>query len=210
MKGFLKRDCCLILPNLRFYLVFLAIICAASLFADGVVSMLALYLTIFGLSGVLGVFSYDEANGWGAYAAAVPNGRRAMVDARYLFATSLALLLTLATVLVSLVGSGGLGLWSVGFYGGSILLSLSVLMPLTYYFGGIKARVITLVVVMGIAGGISAGIISGGQADLAMGRLRGDVRSFFTALSLGLLLLGLGLMAASWRISRRIMAKREL
>ena len=59
-------------------------------------------------------------------------------------------------------------------------------------------------------GGLSAGVLDSARKDLAQGFLREDVKGFFSAAALVLPLLGLGALALSWRLSRRIMQKKEL
>ena len=67
MKGFLKRDFYLILPNLRFYLIFMLFLMALSVFqVANLASFLGFYLAIFAASSVLSLFSYDEMNHWQA------------------------------------------------------------------------------------------------------------------------------------------------
>ena len=57
---------------------------------------------------------------------------------------------------------------------------------------------------------VSAGVLDSARKDLAQGFLREDVKGFFSAAALVLPLLGLGALALSRRVSRRIMQKKEL
>ena len=90
MTGFLKRDFYLISGTLRFYILLIGLLALFATFSDFNISFLSLYMVIFAMSGMMGLFSYDDMNRWQAYGAAVPAGRRAMVDARCLLAVLLA------------------------------------------------------------------------------------------------------------------------
>lgn len=209
MKGFLRREWYLVLPNLRFYVIIMAVIFAGSFFAETLGSMFALYAVIFGMSGILGLFTYDEANHWQAYGAAAPGGRRAMVDARYAFALGNVLAVMAAIGLWTWAGGKGLVLWSMGMYGGVTLLTLALVIPLTYRFGGFKARIVTMILMVGLMGGMVGGILFSAREDLAMGRPRGDVEGFFSAASLAATALGLAALAVSRGVSLHIMDKKE-
>ena len=96
MRGLLKRDWYLLRPNAFFYGGFLAFFLVVCFFSQKAASFFPVYLLAFGNSSVLALFTYDETNGWRAYAAALPGGRRTMVDARYV--TGLAIALVTAVV----------------------------------------------------------------------------------------------------------------
>ena len=215
MKGFWKRDHYLLLPSLRFCGVFFAGLLLLVRLAPrtGPLNFAVLFLLLFGLNALRSLFIYDEMNGWRSYAAAVPGGRRSMVDARSLFALGEAGLLMGAVLLVSALRGESLPLWSAGFYGGALLLTLAATLPVYYRCGGIKGRLVSVflnILLLGVLGGLFAGMLDNAREDLAQGLLRQDVRGFFTAAALLLPLLGLGALALSWRLSRRIMQKKEL
>ncbi len=203
MKGFLKRDLCLISGNFRFYICFIAAIGILTAFTEMNLGFLSFYVVIFAMSTVTGLFSYDEFNHWTAYAAAVPGGRKKMVDARYLL-----LLLTVAVVLVLqlLVGLLGRekGMWTMAaLYGGIFLIYAAVTMPINYHFGGTKARMAMVVVVAVLA------------AVLAMAGTSMSLMSSFGRVSLpteilALPAIGAGALLVSYRVSLGIMSKKEL
>lgn len=64
-------------------------------------------------------------------------------------------------------------------------------------------------VMLGLLGGLFSGVLQEAREDLAQGALRADVGDFFSALAWTLPLLSLGTLALSWRLSRRIMEKKE-
>lgn len=203
MKGFLKRDFALVSGNLRFYLFFIVIFGALVAFTDMNSGFLTLYMVIFAMSSVTGLFSYDEFNHWTAYAAAVPNGRRDMVKARYVMLLLLvAGQMGLQLLLGTLAGENGVA-QATALYSGMLLFYAAVSIPMSYYFGGTKARMVTVVVVALIAGAMA---------------IMGTILNISTAhgglfLPLGFLFLplaGLGALALSYRVSLGIMAKKEL
>ncbi len=215
MKGFWKRELYLLRPNLWFCGVFLGLLLLAARFAPltGPLDFAVLFLVLLGLNGIQSLFLCDEINAWQAYAAAIPGGRRAMVDARYLFALEEGLLLMGAILLISVLRRESLSLWSAGFYGATLFFTLAATLPAYYRRGGIRGKLVTVILtftLLGGMGGLSAGVLQNAREDLAQGLLWEDVKVFFSAAALILPLLGLGALALSWRLSRRIMQKKEL
>ncbi len=215
MKGFWKRELYLLRPNLWFCGVFLGLLLLAARFAPltGPLDFAVLFLVLLGLNGIQSLFLCDEINAWQAYAAAVPGGRRTMVDARYLFALEEGLLLMGAILLISVLRRESLSLWSAGFYGATLLVTLAVTLPIYYRWGGTRGKLVSVLftfTLLGVMGGLSTGVLDSAREDLAQGFLREDVKGFFSAAALVLPLLGLGALALSRRVSRRIMQKKEL
>ena len=62
MTGFLKRDYYLISGNLKFYAFFMALFAILVAFTDAKSSFLSVYVVIFAMSSVMGLFSYDDVN----------------------------------------------------------------------------------------------------------------------------------------------------
>lgn len=203
MNGFLKRDFYLISASIRIYLLFIAAFGILVLFTDMNSGFVMLYVAIFAMSSMTGLFNYDEFNHWTAYAATVPNGRRDMVKARYV----LLLLVTAGvTVIQFLVGTlareaGSLG--SAALYSGMILIYAAISMPVGYYFGGTRARMVTVVLVAFIAG---AAAIFGTFLNISTSFGKVSLPPEFLFLPI----LGLGLVAVSYRVSLGVMAKKEL
>lgn len=203
MNGFLRRDFALVSSSLRFYLLFIALFGAAAIFADMNSSFMMLYVAIFVMSSVTGLFSYDEFNHWTAYAAAVPDGRRDMVKARYVMLLLLAAgQVVLQLLLGTLAGENGV-VQATALYSGMLLFYAAVSIPLSYYFGGTKARMVTVVLVALIAGGMA---IVGTMLNLSTAHGGFALPSGFLFLPL----VGLGALALSYRVSLGVMAKKEL
>lgn len=203
MKGFLKRDFSLISGNIRWYLFFIVLLGVLAIFTDMNSGFVMLYATIFAMSSVTGLFNYDEFNHWTAYAAVVPNGRKDMVTARYV----LLLLVTAGVVLIQML-MGVLAretgsLEAAALYGGIILLYSAISMPVSYYFGGTKARVVTVVLIALLAAGVGIG-----SSLLNITSIHGGLR--LPPATLLLPVLGLAALAVSYRVSLGVMAKKEL
>lgn len=203
MNGFLKRDFYLISASIRIYLLFIAAFGLLVLFTDMNSGFMMLYVAIFAMSSVTGLFSYDEFNHWTAYAAAVPNGRRDMVKARYVVLLLIAAGVTAIQLLVGILAKEAGSLGTAALYSGMILIYSAISMPVSYYFGGTKARMVTVVLVAFIAG---AAAIFGTFLNVSthFGRVALPPEFLF------LPLVGLGLVAVSYRFSLGIMAKKEL
>lgn len=203
MTGFLKRDWYLLSTNLRFYLCFVLAFGIFAAFTDFAATFASLYLVLFAGTSVMSLFSYDEANHWEAYAAATPNGRGAMVDARYLLAMGLGAVVFLFQLILGVLSKDG-QLETALVYGGVFFLYSAVILPISYRFGGTKSRLIMIVVVAVFSALIalcatSLQIFSDGDPFAVLG--------FLPAF---LPLLGAAVLAVSHRISRAIMAKKEL
>ena len=202
MKGFFKRDLYLMLVGAKFYLAFILVLGVLLFINKTAMSFVSLYVMIFLASTLLSLFNYDEQNGWGAYAAAVPDGRRAQVDGRYL----VALVVTLAAValqgMVCLL-SGGEGWEMVLLYAGMLLVYIALLFPLAYRFGN-KSRLIMIILIAVVAGAIgvggSIGIMAGGPGAKAPS---------FTAVGAVLLAIGAVAVVVSHRVSVAIVKRLE-
>lgn len=216
MKGFLRRDLFLLRLGAWFYPVLMAVAFVVSMVfsKSGMANYTVYFLLVFGMESLYSLMTYDGMNGWLSYAAAIPEGRKSMVDARYLLALCVALVLAGLLGLYTLARGESLVLWTVGFYTGAFLLILSVTQPIGFRWGytgsGVRMAITMLTFVMlGVLGGLFSGVLQSAREDLAQGLLQGDVNGFFSALSLALPLLGLGALALSWRLSRHIMGKKE-
>lgn len=203
MKGFLKRDYYLLSGNLRFYVLFMAAFALLAVFTDFSISFFSLYVVIFGMSSILGLFSYDEFNHWTAYGAAVPAGRMAMVDARYLLTALIAVGMAAVQILLGLLGGEGNTTPTAAVYGGVFLLYAAIALPVSYYFGGTKGRTVMIVIIALLAGAVGVG-----GSILSISNVHGNLR--LPPLTLLLPLLGLAALALSRRVSLGIMERKEL
>lgn len=203
MTGFLKRDLSLQAVNAKFYLCFVLAFAGLAVFTDFAASFVSLYLVIFSGTSIMSLFSYDEANHWEAYAAAAPNGRRAMVDARYLLAAGIGVVVFLFQLVLGILDKSN-QLETALLYAGAFLLYAAVILPIAYRFGGTKSRIVMIVVVAAFSALIAIGATSLQVfAD-------GDPLAILGVLPLLALPLGTAALLISHRISCHIMANKEL
>lgn len=202
MLGFLKRDLFLQAANGRFYLCFILAFAGLAAFSDFSAAFASLYLVIFSGTSIMSLFSYDEANHWEAYAAAAPGGRRAMVDARYVLAAGIGGVVFLFQLLLGILDKSG-QLETALLYAGTFLLYASLILPISYRFGGTKSRMVMIVVV----GLFSAAIA---LAATSLHIFTEDPLALLGLLPYLALPLGAAALLVSHRVSRRIMAKKEL
>ena len=198
MTGFLKRDLYLSIPFFRLYGVFLVL----ALFLTARSGLLGrtylLYIMVLGTVGVQNLFNFDMINAWRSYAAAVPGGRRALVDAHYLTALGLAG----AQALIEFFIGWRLG-WTGLLHTGFFLLILALMLPAACRFGPRQASVAVLLV-LGLA--VIGAVAAVAWQDLALGC---DKSRLLAVLGYALPPAGLVLLALSWPLSRRIAAKRD-
>lgn len=202
MMGFLKRDLSLQMVNAKFYLCFILAFAALAAFSDFSAAFASLYLVILSGTSIMSLFNYDEANHWEAYAAAAPNGRRTMVDARYLLAVGIGVVVFLFQLVLGLDKSNQLE--TALLYAGAFLLYAAVILPIAYRFGGTKSRMVMIVVV-----GLFSAVIALTATSLHI-FTDGDPLAILGLLPLLALPLGAAALLISHRISRHIMAKKEL
>ncbi len=202
MKGFLRQDLYHLALNAKFSLVFLVGMGFLVAMTDMNAAFLHFYLVLFCASSLLSLFNYDVANHWQSYAAAVPGGRKAQVDGRYLLALLAWAVVTALVLALSFLpdpdGENGGWLAAVAM-GAILLLYVDLAFPLNYRFGP-RSRVV-FIVFIAIAAGLLGVVMAGGE-DFAI----------FTdpvAPTLILLAAGLVLMPVSYAISRVIVARRE-
>lgn len=215
MRGFLKRDFSLLLPNLKFYALIIAVFAVVGILSDSASSFASLYIVLFSSVSLMNLFNYDDLNRWQGYAAAAPGGRRAMVDARYVLSVLMGLVVFVLQLFLNLLSRANVILYDFLYdplyffqnallYGGLFFLYAAVVLPILFRFGGTKARV----VFVGAAALLGAVVAIAGTL-LALP----DVAAFLSALPSFLAALAplavLALFALSWLLSRHIMDKRE-
>ena len=203
MSGFLKRDLSLQAVNAKFYLCFVLAFAGLAVFTDFAASFASLYLVIFSGTSIMSIFSYDEANHWETYAAAAPNGRRAMVDARYLLAAGIGVVVFLFQLVLGILDKSN-QLETALLYAGAFLLYAAVILPIAYRFGGTRSRMVMIVVV-----GLFAAMFALAATSLHI-FTDGDPLALLGVLPLLALPLGAATLLISHRISRHIMAVKEL
>lgn len=204
MMGFLKRDLSLQAVNAKFYLCFVLAFAGLAAFSEFSAAFASLYLVILSGTSIMSIFSYDEANHWEAYAAAAPNGRKAMVDARYLLAVGIGAVVFLFQLLLGILDKSD-QLETALLYGGAFFFYAAVILPIAYRFGGTKSRIIMIVVVAAFSA-----LVAVGATSLQIFS-DGSPLSFLPVyLPVVFPLLGAAVLAISHRISRHIMDNKEL
>lgn len=199
MKGFLTQDLYLSRWNWLFLTGFMILFLLVSSSVQSMFQLWGIYGVIFSGSILMGCFYCDEENGWNGFAAAVPGGRKRMVDARYLMAALTAVWVCVFMVMGSVLIETRLTLGL--FYGGLTLAYLAVLFPICYRFGSAKTRIV-------LAGGITALCCAGGMI-LDMMEVRLWERQGLLWQDLGMVLLGVVLCLLSRKLSLHIVAKKE-
>ncbi len=205
MKGFFKRDLYLILPNVKFYVIFIAamgLLMARTGMGAGFIS---LYVAIFAASTLMGLFNYDLL-GWTGFAIATPEGRKRQVQGRYCLSTLVMLVSAAIIGGVFLLGGEKSTLLMTAILGAGMLLYVALLLPISYKFGN-RSRIV-MVAIIGITAGVFAAggsimTISGGSKAALLPQLGWAVPACGLAMALAALWV-------SYRISLGIMAKKEL
>ena len=171
MMGLVKKDFYLAAGLARSYLIVAAIFLVLSLAGIYEFSFLSSFMSLLCIMLPVNVFSYDEQAKWDKYAAALPGGRRAVVQARYVFTLIVSVG---AVVLGGAVGAAaclldpteGETLWEMVLStaaGGSVgILLNAVMLPLMFKFGVQKGRLYLALVLA-----ILFGAFLGGVAALA-------------------------------------------
>jgi len=207
MRGFIKRDFYLMRPTLKIYAGALLVLLAVGFFAkmESLLGFISMYVCIFTISACIGLFNYDEADHWQAYAAAMPNGRKAQVDGRY--AVAALLLAAVAVLELAVCLAARMSAANASVFLGIALFVESVAMPLSYRFGINKSRVF----IMAIAA-VSAILVSVGTIGmLSSGSLTGRAPAhWWTGVSLAVVAAGAAAFLISHRVSVAIMARKEL
>lgn len=159
MLGYIIKDFLLIKQNLRSLVILLSVFVFLQMSGD--VSM-TFVLPFMAVMLFITTFSYDEFNGWDAFAATLPGSRRLTVASKYV-----ATLLLIAVVFViTFILNIGIGLFKQGpdvnliiseligtFI--SVLLIMSLLYPVTYKYGIQKGRIFLFVFAFLFVGGMS-------------------------------------------------------
>lgn len=215
MRGFLERDLTLLLPSMKFYGVFIVVFAFIGLVSRSTSDFAGLYLLLFPTVGLMSLFSYDEMNRWQGYAAAAPNGRRAMVDARYLLTAGLSVVVFVLRFFLNLLDRSNAFAYAFFYpsnffiqnalvFLSALLLYGAVVLPLLFRFGAVKARFFVILV------GLLAGAVSIGGMVLSTTVGAEVLGALPTLLPTLLPLAAAGLFVLSWLLSRHIMDKKEL
>lgn len=169
------------------------------------------YAMIF--SGIIPVYllSYDEKSRWNTFVEAFPYTRRDIVTVKYvaalavLGATAVLLLLAQgvrAAVMRDVDMASGLGSLLVFLCAGLVIPS--VMLPVTFWFGVEKGRVVTILFIMVFGGALGA------LGAMALDTTPAEITAYFgTAAAFSVPAAAL-LFWLSWRLAIRLYEKREL
>ena len=211
MMGLVKKDFYLAAGLARSYLIVAAIFLVLSLAGIYEFSFLSSFMSLLCIMLPVNVFSYDEQAKWDKYAAALPGGRRAGVQARYVFTLIVS---AGAVVLGGAVGAAaclldpttGEMLWEMVLStaaGGSVgILLNAVMLPLMFKFGVQKGRLYLALVLA-----ILFGAFLGGVAALASAVQEPSVLILPLA---AIPAAGLLALVPSYFLSLRIFRKKDL
>ena len=211
MMGLVKKDFYLAAGLARSYLIVAAIFLVLSLAGIYEFSFLSSFMGLLCIMLPVNVFSYDEQAKWDKYAAALPGGRRAVVQARYVFTLIVS---AGAVVLGGAVGAAaclldptaGETLWEMVLStaaGGSVgILLNAVMLPLMFKFGVQKGRLYLALVLA-----ILFGAFLGGVAALASAVQEPSVLILPLA---AIPAAGLLALVPSYFLSLRIFRKKDL
>ena len=211
MMGLVKKDFYLAAGLARSYLIVAAIFLVLSLAGIYEFSFLSSFMSLLCIMLPVNVFSYDEQAKWDKYAAALPGGRRAVVQARYVFTLIVS---AGAVVLGGAVGAAaclldptaGGTLWEMVLStaaGGSVgILLNAVMLPLMFKFGVQKGRLYLALVLA-----ILFGAFLGGVAALASAVQEPSVLILPLA---AIPAAGLLALVPSYFLSLRIFRKKDL
>ena len=217
MKGLLIKDWKLMKNNAMFILmiIFISIACAAGLknpfFALGYATAL---ISIFSVNTI----AYDEYDNGMAHLFSLPISRKIYVKEKYVFAILLSVIgLTIATVISVVVSLALCEHYAIEEWIGILAMSLFVviliqvvIMPVRIRFDSEKHKMVMLIVC-----GAMAAVVGGAYAIAEASGI--DVEGFLDGILLtkawmtlaGVILLGAFLMFISYKISLKLMAKRE-
>ena len=222
MTGLILKDILCLRKVLRSYLIILA--AYALMVATGLwsVSVLVGFLSVMVSMLPFTCFNVDHAAKWDAYGLALPVSRNKIVGARYL---SLLLLLALSAVISLAVGAGMLVSGreedvSVTLLTALVCLGLGTfinapMLPLIYWFGAERARIVFFALFFGIGGLLSLWLLPMGGAQW-LETIINDTDAFYqseffiAAAALVFIAVSFALLGVSYLISRTIYKRKEM
>ena len=213
MNGLLKKEWYIMAKQMRFWIVLMLVYSALSVTGVWGSGMMSAMVCVILFTAPMSLFTQDRMSHWDAFAAALPNGRRAAVKARYLFSLALALfcivLVMACSALLYLLGLAENANWAELLVTGgfSVFLSLffiSILMPLLYRFGPDKARIMIIIVYLFVFLGVI-----GFFMILPEGTVENLETKFYLLLPVVLLVVLAAALCLSYRISLAIHQKQE-
>ena len=222
MTGFILKDILCLRKVLRSYVLIFGVY--ALMVATGVwsVSVLVGFLSLMVTMLPFTCFNVDHAAKWDTYGLALPVSRNKIVGARYL---ALLLLLAVCAVISLLVGAGMLLSGrgedvSVTLLTALVCLGLGTLinapmLPLIYWFGAERARIIFFALFFGVSGLGTLWLVPMGGAEWLKAVINNtdafyQSEAFVAAAALVFLAVSLALLGVSYLISCAIYKRKEM
>lgn len=211
MKGLLVKE---FLGMKNFFIIFLFVVAICMIpafvsqdsdFSTGF--MIAICIFIGGMMGFTS-FAYDKAYGWDSYVLSLPYTRKQLVLSKYLFSLLItgigaAIGFTVNLILVALgVAQMEPDAWMiVGILACMVGIFISIMIPLMYWFGIEKARIIVIVIFL--VPFMLLSIIGGKNGAEGMMETIAMLMEFLPFVSVAALVV-------SWFVSVRIYTKKEV
>lgn len=209
MTGFIKKDLLLVKANLKMLMVFTIVFVILAITGTFDLTFVLPFLSIMVF---VTTFSYDDYNGWNAYAVSMPAGRKICIKGKYVASVILIVLLTLIsmiiTYLVHLINGDNMSLLELSFPAAisvlSVSLTVSLMYPVIIKFGSTNGRIWLFVIIFIIIGGL--GLISN-YVDLSF--LDDGMRFFEKNLLWVVPVVSALMMLISYFISEKIFKNKE-
>ena len=203
MKGLLLKDTYMTVRLCRMFLLLDVVFLGVWIFGDGDLFFLT-YPCLLTTMVPMTLISYDEREKWDVFAGTLPYSRAQLVSCKYLIGLCLsALILAVAAMGQVVRDASGMEefLSMLPVLLSACLLAPAVLYPFVFRFGAEKGRVVYYVVIAVVCGG-----------SVVLQNI--EVASLLGSLSAGSIptgmLIAAAIYAASWLLSIRFYAKREL
>lgn len=209
MTGFIKKDLLLVKANFKMLMVFTIVFVILAITGTFDLTFVLPFLSIMVF---VTTFSYDDYNGWNAYAVSMPAGRKICIKGKYVASVILIILLTLIsmiiTYLVHLINGDNMSLLELSFPAAisvlSVSLTVSLMYPVIIKFGSTNGRIWLFVIIFIIIGGL--GLISN-YVDLSF--LDDGMRFFEKNLLWVVPVVSALMMLISYFISEKIFKNKE-
>lgn len=209
MTGFIKKDLLLVKANFKMLMVFTIVFVLLAITGTFDLTFVLPFLSIMVF---VTTFSYDDYNGWNAYAVSMPAGRKICIKGKYVASVILIILLTLIsmiiTYLVHLINGDNMSLLELSFPAAisvlSVSLTVSLMYPVIIKFGSTNGRIWLFVIIFIIIGGL--GLISN-YVDLSF--LDDGMRFFEKNLLWVVPVVSALMMLISYFISEKIFKNKE-
>lgn len=158
MMSFIKKDFLMLKVNVKTFFLILVFYVILFLLGEGA-SDISYFLPFLAIMLGLSTFTYDEFNNWDAYAMTLPNGRKGIIQGKYVGTLILLFISSVIAFLVSfiflmiedtLVLEDVIASLMMTIFAMSFLVAVTY--PLVFKFGIEKGRLAMIIFIFGIAG----------------------------------------------------------